>query len=162
MDLIIIAALSENFVIGKNGGIPWYIPEDLQRFRRLTLGQRVIMGVKTYESLPEQLRPLPHRENIVLTSNPYYNNSDVVVMHSIEGAFAYCNNSDKKNYVIGGEKIFRAFMPFTTRMELTFVKGNYDGNAFFPEINWNEWQIEEREDKHNEFYDYSFVSYVRG
>ena len=68
MDLIIIAALSENFVIGKNGKIPWYIPEDLQRFRKLTLGNRVIMGRKTYESLPEKFRPLPRRENIVLTT----------------------------------------------------------------------------------------------
>ncbi|MBS3080192.1 dihydrofolate reductase [Candidatus Pacearchaeota archaeon] len=163
MDLIIIAALSENFVIGKNGKIPWYIPEDLQRFRKLTLGNRVIMGRKTYESLPEKFRPLPRRENIVLTTNPYYSYSKVIVMHSIDGTLEYCRNGDKvkENFVIGGEKIFRAFFPYATKMELTHVHRQYEGDAFFPDINWNEWQEVMREDKRNKNCEYSFVSYVR-
>jgi len=163
MDLTIIAALSENFVIGKNGEIPWYIPEDLQRFRRLTLRQRVIMGMRTFESLSEKFRPLPRRENIVLTTNPYYSHCKVVVTHSIEGTLEYCRNEDKvkENFIIGGEKIFRAFLPYATKMELTLVKGHYEGDAFFPEVNWNEWNEVMREDKRNKNCEYSFVSYVR-
>ena len=84
-------------------------------------------------------------------------------MHSIDGTLEYCRNGDKvkENFVIGGEKIFRAFFPYATKMELTHVHRQYEGDAFFPDINWNEWQEVMREDKRNKNCEYSFVSYVR-
>lgn len=134
-EIIIIAAVAEkNRVIGKDGKLPWHISEDLKRFKRLTLGNAVIMGRKTFESIVARLgKPLPERRNLVLTSSKTYPDfPEVEVFNSIEAAFAAAAN-DSKVFVIGGEKVFAKALELADRLELTIVAGDYDGDAFFPE-----------------------------
>ena len=160
MGYIILAAIADNGTIGLQNTLPWNIPEDLKRFKRLTLDHTVIMGRKTYQSILNKLsNPLPKRKNIVL-SNHRYKDERVVVAHSLEEVNKHCNELEE-NFVIGGENIFRLFLPHAERMELTHVRGNYEGDAFFPEVNWNEWQTRMRADKNMQGYEFSFVQYIR-
>lgn len=147
----IIAALSENRVIGKDGEIPWHITEDLKRFKHLTTGKTVIMGRKTYESLPENTRPLPDRQNIVLSrSSP---DIEVEVAESLEEAY---EKSNKEIFIAGGESVYREAMNDADRLELTLVHRVVDGDTFFPEIE-DEWKESKRQ-KHDGF---DFVTYLR-
>src|SRR3989344_4286395 len=157
MNLTIIAALSENHVIGDHNTLPWHIPEDLQRFKQLTLEHAVIMGRKTYESILERLKkPLPKRKNIVLTNNLHFHDEKILIARSLEQALTY-GDKEKENFIIGGEEIFKLFLPISQKMELTVVKGNYQGDAFFPDVNWSEWQLTS-EDKREA---YSFQTYQK-
>lgn len=134
-EIVIIAAVAEkNRVIGKEGGLPWHISEDLKRFKRLTLSHAVLMGRKTFESIVARLgKPLPERRNVVLTkTHSYPQHPDVETYSSIESALAALENEDQV-FVIGGEKVFEKVLPFADRLELTLVEGDYDGDAFFPE-----------------------------
>lgn len=164
MKLGIIVAVSDNNVIGKDGKLPWpKIPGDLPRFKRLTLGNPVIMGRKTYESLPEGCRPLPGRKNIVLSKFLNYGgaifNYDkygcVFIARTIEEALRFAEEKD--SWVIGGEKIYEQFLPLSDGMEVTRVKGNFEGDAYFPAVDWDEWAEVSRED----YQTHSFVSYTR-
>ena len=158
MEIAIIAALSENYVIGKNGKIPWKIPEDLKRFRELTLNNAVIMGRKTYESVG---KPLNKRLNIVLTTNFDFKAEGVIVCHNLEEALKAAQTNTTA-YVIGGEKVYRDFIPLATRLELTHVHSVVDGDTFFPKFNAEEWE----KNHIQEIYEggtllYSFVRYRR-
>ena len=153
-EIIIIAAVSENNVIGKEGKIPWHIKEDLQRFKRLTLNNPVIMGRKTYESLPA--KPLKDRINIVLTRDKSFNPPDVIVKNSLEDALEYCRNHDKV-FIIGGQSVFEEGLKVADTLELTKVDGSHEGDAFFPEINFDEWILKNKDDKEG----YSFLTYTR-
>ncbi len=152
--IIIIAAVSENNVIGKDGKIPWHIKEDLQHFKILTLNHPVIMGRKTYESLP--VKPLKDRVNIVLTKQKEFSPPDVVVKNSLEEAIEYCKNYDKV-FIIGGQSLFDEGLKIADTLELTRIHGNYEGDTFFPKINFNEWILKNREEGEG----YSFLTYVR-
>jgi len=152
-EIIIITAVAENNVIGKDGKIPWHIKEDFQHFKNLTLGYPCIMGDKTYESLP--IKPLPGRENIVLTFDKNYNPKGVTIKYSFEDAFEHCKG--KKIFIIGGASIYKQGLKFADRMEITRIHKAYDGDTYFPEVNFDEWEIEKKED-HNGF---SFITYVR-
>lgn len=157
MNLTILAALSENYVIGNRGEIPWHISEDLKRFKRLTLYHTVIMGRKTYTSILERLhKPLPQRKNIVMTLNPHFKDPRVIITSSIDQTQVY-GDPDKENFIIGGEKIFKIFLPLSQKMELTLVKGNYQGDAFFPRFDVKEWHLI-NEDKRE---GYNFHTYER-
>ncbi len=153
-EIIVIVAVSENNVIGKDGKIPWYIPEDLQRFKKLTLNCPVIMGRKTYESLP--VKPLKDRINIVLTNQKKINLAGVIVKHSLKDAIGYCKNHGKV-FIIGGQSVFEEGLKIATILELTRVHKNYEGDAFFPEINFDEWILKNKVERE----DYSFLTYVR-
>ncbi|MBI4009661.1 MAG: dihydrofolate reductase [Candidatus Aenigmarchaeota archaeon] len=153
-EIIIIAAVSENNVIGKDGKIPWNIKEDLQRFRKLTLNNPVIMGRKTYESLP--VKPLKDRINIVLTRQKDFNPPGIIVKKSLEDAIEFCKNYDKV-FIIGGQAVFEDGLKIADTLELTRVHKNYDGDAFFPEINFGEWVLKNKDVGE----DYSFLTYVR-
>lgn len=153
-EITIIVAASENNVIGKDGKIPWYIKEDLQRFKRLTLNHPVIMGRKTYESLP--VKPLKDRTNVVLTRDKNFNAGSVAVKHSLKDALEYCKNFDKV-FLIGGQSVFEEGLKFADTLELTRVDGNYDGDAFLPEINFDEWKLENKEVRDG----YSFLTYKK-
>ena len=168
--LILVAAVSENNVIGKGGEIPWNIPRDMKRFKRMTTGYPVIMGRRTYESLPTKFRPLPNRENFVLSRNENYKVEGAKVYSSLEQVLNYLTNknssADNKDneidysfaFVIGGESVYREALPLSNQLELTHVKKFIDGgDAFFPEIDYLNWGIENSE----EFDDFSFVSYSR-
>ena len=145
--ITIIAAMDKNNVIGKDGSIPWYIPGDMKRFKELTTGHTVVMGRKTYESLPPDYRPLPNRNNIVLTSQSDFpgrarhngieicqSTDDLVdIFHNKYDAFAeILNKNDPKIFIIGGASLYSFCIPFTDKLELTFVDGKYDGDTFFP------------------------------
>ncbi len=165
MELIIIAAASENNVIGLNGHLPWRLPDDMQRFKELTIGHTVIMGRKTYESLPCMYRPLPQRLNVVLSTQQEYAPVGVYVAHSLEEAIndlriqkVSLNGITSENaFIIGGERVFRDAFPLADRIELTRVHRTIGGDAFFPSIDPREWKEQSRVSKP----EYSFITYVR-
>ena len=160
--LSIIAAISENNVIGKDNKLLWHLPEDLKRFKELTTGHTIIMGRKTFESLGGIL---PDRKHIVLTRDMNYNiDSDwVKVVHDIEELKDYIND-DNENFVIGGALIYKQLERYTQKMYITKIYKTFEGDAYFPKINEDEWKEIEREkglkDKKNPF-DYEFITYVR-
>lgn len=134
--ITIIAALSEkNNVIGKDGGIPWHLLTDMKRFKELTTGHTVVMGRKTYESIPSKFRPLPNRNNIVLTSQFDYQETGIEICLSSE-ILADAVFEDTILYpqifIIGGASLYKFCIPFADKLELTFVDGKYDGDTFFP------------------------------
>ena len=133
-EIVILAAIAEkNRVIGKDGKLPWYISEDLKRFKRLTTGYAVLMGRKTFESIVERLgKPLPERRNIVLTSKSFTHYPGVETHTSIESVLAAIKSEDKI-FVIGGERVFKETLQIADTLELTIVEGDYEGDAFFPE-----------------------------
>ena len=152
--LHIVVAISSNRVIGKEGGIPWYLPEDLRMFKELTLNHPVLMGRKTFFSIISQLgKPLPQRYNLVLTKDKNVKNdidrdySEVEVFSCFEEAIMWAKQEDfEKIFVIGGEKIYRESLPSCEEIFLTEVDANFDGDTFFPEIEWDNWiAIEKRE-----------------
>ncbi|MDP3990576.1 MAG: dihydrofolate reductase [archaeon] len=176
MDLVLIAAVSINNVIGINGQMPWRIPEDLTRFKELTLGHPVIMGRNTYESIPNKFRPLQGRHNIVMTSNPDFRDNGIYIAHSLEEALAEADKAPLIGenpplvYIIGGETVYRDTMPLATKLEITHVKRVVtDGDAFFPPINHHEWQGVPVDYGETEFNkdgipiekEYSFVTYTK-
>lgn len=157
MQKIIIAAVSENNVIGKDGDIPWHIPEDMEHFKQKTTGHAVIMGRKTFESLPENFRPLPDRKNIVLTRSGLKEKpGEVAEASSLEEGFEIAEGFSDKAFVIGGESVYRESLEEADKLLLTRIHEEYDGDTYFPEIE-GDWIEEERED-HGEF---SFVTYRR-
>ena len=150
MELILIAAISENYVIGNNGRIPWKIPEDMKRFKELTIGHAVIMGRKTYESIG---KPLPKRTNIVVTRSDLAHEG-IVVCHSIDEAIKQCTG---QTYIIGGQQIYEQTINLANKLEITKVHQQFPGDAFFPLIDENAWKEIARTDQQG----YSFVTYSR-
>jgi dihydrofolate reductase len=151
------AAVADNLVIGKGNDLPWHLPEDLQNFKKLTLDKTVLMGRKTYESIVKRLgKPLPKRKNVVITRQPDYKVADgVLVFQSLDEAFKVLSAEDV--YVIGGAEIYKLALPLSQIMYMTHVHGNFNGDAFFPQINWDEWEKLE-EEKHEKF---TFAKYRR-
>ena len=156
MEKIIIAAVAENGAIGKDGDIPWHIPEDLEHFKQKTTGHPVIMGRKTYESLPENFRPLPDRTNIVLTRSDM-DEEGIRVVRSLEEAYSIAEELDDKPFIIGGASVYKQALSEADKMILTEVKKEVDGDTFFPEFDREEWN-EERREEHEDF---DFVTYTR-
>jgi dihydrofolate reductase len=156
MEKIIIAAVAENGAIGKDGDIPWHIPEDLEHFKQKTTGHPVIMGRKTYESLPENFRPLPDRTNIVLTRSDM-DKEGIRVAGSMEKAYSIAEELDDRAFIIGGASVYKQALPDANKMEITEVKKEVDGDTFFPEFDREEWN-EERREEHEDF---DFVTYTR-
>jgi dihydrofolate reductase len=141
----IIVAIAENYAIGKNNDLLWYIPGDLKRFKQLTTGHTVIMGKKTYESLPR--KPLPNRVNIIITDNPEDHFDQCVMAFSIEDALTKTDLSDE-NFIIGGASVYRQFLPLTDRLYITWVHKSFEGDVFFPKIDFSEWLLISSEDIH--------------
>jgi len=163
MEIFIVVAVSENNAIGKDGEIPWKISDDLKRFKELTMGYPCIMGSKTYESIPDQFKPLPGRENIVLTRREDYAPEGVTIMHSFEDAIEYCEDKHaEKIAIIGGARVYEEGMKIADHIELTRIHKNFDGDAFFPEIDETEWELVAQEDKVDEKVgSYSYLTYRR-
>lgn len=130
MIISLIAAMSENRVIGRKNRMPWKLPKDRKRFHELTMGHPVIMGRKTYESIG---RALPRRKNIVITRQQGYCADDCVIVNDLRAALRECSEADEA-FVLGGEDIFLQAMPVAHRIYLTLVHTRSDGDAFFPEI----------------------------
>jgi len=157
----IIAAVSDDLGIGKDNDLLWHIPEDLRRFKRLTTGKAVIMGKRTWESLPK--KPLPGRMNIVLTDIPGECIDCSVTAYSVEEALTKCDGIDEV-FIIGGGSVYRQFMEVADRLYITHVHSNRPADIFFPEIDLRKWQVVEKtefisEDQHR--LPYSYVIYER-
>lgn len=137
--IALIVAVAENGVIGRDGKLPWRIPEDMKWFRERTAGRPLIMGRKTWESFPK--RPLPGRTNIVITRDASYKAEGAVVVTSLPAALdvAY-GEAPKEIMVIGGAEIYRAALPHTRRIYLTSVHGEIEGDTLFPPIDRTDWQ----------------------
>lgn len=156
MEKIIIAAVAENGVIGKDGEIPWHIPEDLQHFKEKTTGSTVVMGRKTFQSLPDSFTPLPDRENIVLTKSDFSTqNESVKIANSLDEAWRRASN--ERAYIIGGAGVYEQVMEEADRMILTEIHEEYEGDTYFPEFSEENWKEVERE-KHEDF---DFMEYKR-
>ena len=147
MKTTLIAAMSENGVIGNHNQLPWHLPEELKYFRAKTLAKPVIMGRKTFESMGS--KPLPKRLNIILTEQPDFSVPGCTVVHSVEKALDVLNN-EPEVMIIGGAKIYALFLPLATHLYLTVVEGEYQGDTFFPTVQWAEWTMVSAE-KHTGF-----------
>jgi dihydrofolate reductase len=163
-EIVLILAMAENGVIGKDGAIPWRISDDLKRFKALTMGQTVVMGRKTWDSLPR--KPLPDRANVVVTRNPNWSAEGAIPLHSIGAAQAAGLlmggvGIRDQFFVIGGAEIYHAFLPSATRIELTEVHRAFDGDAVF-DFDRAGWQEIARE-RHAtpDGLEYSYVTLVR-
>lgn len=157
MTISIIAAVSKNGVIGKTNALPWHLPADLRRFKELTAGRPIIMGRKTYESIG---RPLPNRTNIVITSDKNFKAEGCVVVGSPDEALRAAEGAEEI-MIIGGGEIYRQFLPKSSRMYLTEVDAEIEGDVFFPEFDRSEWREVFREahkpDEKNK-YPYTFLT----
>ena len=162
MRLALIVAASENNVIGNEGGIPWELPSDMKRFRVLTVGNAVIMGRKTYESIPEQYRPLPGRSNIVISST-LESTPGFTVVGSLDEAIAKAEDDGEViAFVIGGGGVYREAIPLVEEIFLTRVKAVIEGDTFFPEIDPLDWELEGSIDMPPENgFAFSFENYIR-
>jgi dihydrofolate reductase len=141
--LNLIYARAANGVIGQGGALPWHLPEDLAHFKRTTLGCPVIMGRKTWDSLPPRFRPLPGRVNIVVTRDAAWAAVDALAAHSLEAARALCP-PDSDAWVIGGAQIYAQALPLARRVVVTEIDQVFVGDAFAPELGpvWRETQRE--------------------
>lgn len=161
MHISIIVATSKNNVIGIKNQLPWHLPADLKYFKSLTNGRSIIMGRKTYDSIG---RPLPNRENIIITRDENLSSTELVVTHSIEEAIQHCHGQEEV-FIIGGDTIYKQTLSIATKLYITRVDTLIeDGDAFFPEINVAEWKKVSDEhfekDEKNKFH-YSFEVYER-
>lgn len=134
-----VAAVAENGTIGKNGKLLWHLPLDMKLFRDITMGHCVIMGRKTWESIPLKFRPLPGRKNIVL-SRREAELEGAEVVHSIGKALEKCAG-DSSCFVIGGSTLYRAFMEHAFKLYISEVHASFEGDVFFPEIDPKEWML---------------------
>ncbi|WP_119278071.1 dihydrofolate reductase [Calidithermus roseus] len=165
--LSLVVAMAENRVIGRDNTLPWRLPNDLKRFRRLTMGHPVIMGRKTYESIG---KPLPGRTNIVVTRTPGYSAPGCMVVGSLEAALRVAEAAPhdparpRETFVIGGAELYAQALPLADRIHLTLVHAEVAGDTFFPAFDqsvWREVSRERHEPDDQHAYAYSFVTLER-
>jgi len=137
MILSLIAAMDNNRLIGKDNDLPWHLPADLQHFKSVTMSKPILMGRKTYDSIG---RPLPGRLNIVLTRSSDVQIQGVTVVNSVEDAMKAAQDVEEV-MVIGGSSIYELVLPEVDRMYLSFVDGEFEGDAWFPEFDKTEWEV---------------------
>jgi dihydrofolate reductase len=159
MTISIIAAVAANRVIGKEGDLPWHIPEDLKYFKRITMGKPVIMGRKTWETLDE---PLPGRKNVVVTRQGDYQAEGAEVVHNLDDAIQAAAGG-QEIMILGGSGIYEAALSRADRMYLTHIHKAFGGDTYFPEFNQNNWEVVEQTESETEDGEltYSFVVYER-
>lgn len=160
MIVSLIAAMAENRVIGRDGGLPWRLPDDLKRFKALTIDHTVIMGRKTFD---EVKRPLANRRNVVISRDPSFRPHGVTAVPSLEEALAL-GATEEEVFVIGGGEIYRLALPRADRLYLTIVHAEVDGDTFFPPFDEAAWVLEEElhhpaDERH--LYAFTFRDYVR-
>lgn len=156
MKISIIAAMADNRVIGINNQLPWDLPADMKWFRQNTMGKPVLMGRKTYDSIG---KPLPKRRNIVISRDESLKIDGCDVVCSAEDAFQLCSD-EAEVMIIGGASFYEQTLPQADRLYLTLVHSEIDGDAWFPEIDFSQWQEVERIDHHADeanAFDYSFL-----
>lgn len=150
--LSLIWAMGHNQVIGINNKLPWHLPAELAYFKRVTMGHPIIMGRRTFESIG---RPLPGRTNIVLTRDDTFTADNIVVVHSVEQALELYGQAGA--FVIGGTQIYRQFYPYAERLYITMIEHEFEGDEYFPDIDWSQWRlIEETPGLRNESNPYMY------
>jgi dihydrofolate reductase len=157
--LNIIVALNDNYVIGKDNKLIWHISNDLKRFKSITTGKTIVMGRKTFESLPGIL---PNRKHIVITQNKEYSISDerVKIVHDIKEILKY-ENSPEEVFVIGGGEIYKQLLPYCKRMYLTKVETATEGDTYFPKFDENKYRVIEEEKNIENNVNYTFLTLER-
>ena len=155
-----IAAVAENNALGKNNELVWHLPNDFKRFKELTSGHYIIMGRKTFESFP---KPLPNRTHVVITRQQNYQPEGCIVVNSIENAIKACPENETI-YIIGGGEIYNQALAFSDTIEITKVHGEFEADAFFPEIKAEEWELVQsdfnaKDERH--LYDYTYQTFVK-
>jgi dihydrofolate reductase len=139
--ITLIVAVADSGVIGRDNSLPWHLPEDLKRFKRLTMGKPILMGRKTFESIGN---PLPGRQNIVVTRDANYRREGVSIVNDVDGALRAAGMAPEV-MVIGGAELFRALLPRARRIHLTRVHGEIEGDVMWPALDDREWSVVERE-----------------
>lgn len=156
-----LVAMDQNRVIGKDNKLPWHLPADLKYFKELTMGHPIIMGRKTYESIG---RPLPGRENIIITRNKDYTAEGCTVIHSISEVKELNEKRDDELFVIGGAEIFEQTFSIADRLYITMIEAVFEGDTYFPDFNEDEWVVVSKEkgvkDERN-VYEHYFLVYER-
>jgi len=156
--LSMIVAVAHDGVIGVNNTLPWHLPEDLKRFRALTMGHHIIMGRKTYDSLG---RLLPGRTTVIVTRNENYKVEGALVAHSLEAAIALCED-DEEVFLIGGAELYQTGLKLAHKLYITEIELDVVGDSFFPKLVSTEWQETEREAHTSEKgLKFSYVTYLR-
>ncbi len=159
----IIVAMAHHNVIGQSNDLPWYLPADLQHFKKITVDHTVIMGRKTFDSIHKRLgKPLPGRKNIIVTRNTEYIAGGAEVVHSLEQALQL--NEHSELFIIGGAELYEQTLPLTKKLYITHVNADIEGDTYFPALNDKAWlrvshEPHNKDDKNT--YDYSFDVYER-
>jgi len=159
-----IVATAKNRVIGKNNGMPWHLPADLTYFKKTTSGHYIILGRKNFLAIG---RPLPNRTNIILTRDKSFACSNCVVAHSVEEALQIAHqNGETEVFIIGGGKIYEQTVEYWDKLYLTEIELETEGDVFFPEMNWNDWQLSweekhERDEKNPHPYTFKVFERIR-
>ncbi len=165
MIVSLIAALTQNRVIGKNNDLPWHLPDDMKYFMNTTKQHHVVMGRKNYESIPEKFRPLPNRNNIVVSRNINFQAPQCIVTDSLEKAVTIANEAGEKElFVIGGAEIYHLAMPLADRLYLTEIAATLEGDTYFPAVDKSQWREVSRvhHDANNRhLFAFDFVQYQR-
>ncbi|WP_321289010.1 dihydrofolate reductase [uncultured Sunxiuqinia sp.] len=159
-NISIIVAIAQNFAIGKNNDLLFYLPNDLKHFKEITSGHTIIMGRNTLLSLPKW--PLPNRRHIVISDQLDDCFDGCEVVSSIDEAIEKVKD-EKEAFVIGGGMIYKQFYPIAGKLYLTLVHKDFDADVYFPSIDYKEWDVESREDFHDEKngFDYSYLNLIR-
>lgn len=156
MNISIVVAVDENFLIGDNNKLPWHLPADMKFFKEKTTGHCVITGRKNYESIPQKFRPLPNRTNIIITRQNNFSAPGAIVVNSVDDALQKAKEkNDDEIFIIGGAEIFKLFLPIVNKIYLTTIYHKFSGNIYFPELNFSEWKLIRKEffesDEKNKF-----------
>lgn len=142
MTVTLVAAVAENGVIGRDGGLPWHLPDDLRHLKKLTLGHVLVMGRRTFDSIG---RPLPGRTTIVVTRDPHWRADGVLTADGVPAALASAAGIDDEVFVLGGHEVFRLALPVADRLVISAVPGRPDGDTVFPPVDWASWRESARE-----------------
>ena len=161
MKISLIVAMASNRVIGLNNKMPWHLSADLKKFKKITMGSPILMGRKTYESIG---KPLPGRTNIILSKNLDYRQDGCLVFNDIKTALKNACEKADEVFIIGGSDLYEAILPFADTIYLTIINKEFQGDAFFPDIDLTDWSEVGREDIKDDpdtNFSYSFLKYER-
>ncbi|MBU7593196.1 dihydrofolate reductase [Metabacillus halosaccharovorans] len=157
----LIVAMDKHRLIGRDNQLPWHLPQDLAYFKKVTMYHKIIMGRKTFESIG---RPLPGRENIIVTRDSTYSQEGCTILHSIEEILELSSRSDEELFVIGGAEIFKEILPVSDRLYITEIDDVFEGDTYFPDRKDTEWKkilVEKGTRDEKNPYDFEFVVYEK-
>jgi dihydrofolate reductase len=155
-DINIIAAMTNERVIGINGSLPWHIPDEMKLFKQITENNIVIMGKNTWESLPEKFKPLPNRTNIIVSSSLGEQKGANICRNIVE-ALIIAKNYNGQIYCIGGAGLFYQMLPLSQTLHISWIKNSYIGDTYFPAIDFKQWIKKEKK----EFAEFTYMQYLR-